>query len=115
MKQGHKGKAATMPPLCPLSTSVSLTLLCPLTLVRRDVEETRKSNLRYRDPSPLGGFFALVSGRRPPGRAGRLLAGQGLHGHQALRLRDLGADSESARHAHQGDGARERILSPAHP
>ena len=35
----------------------------------------------------------MVSGRRPQRGTGRLLARQGLHGHPAVRLRHLGADS----------------------
>ena len=41
----------------------------------------------------------MVSRRRPPRGAGRLLAGQGLHGHPAVRLRHLGADPAGARRA----------------
>ena len=39
----------------------------------------------------------MVPRRRPPRGAGRLLAGQGLHGDPAVRLRDLGADSAGVR------------------
>ena len=42
---------------------------------------------------PVRGLLPLVPGRRPPGGAGRLFAGQGLHGHPAVRLRHLGAAS----------------------
>ena len=43
------------------------------------------------------GLLAVVPRRRPPRRARRLLAGQGLHGHSAVRLRDLGADPAGVR------------------
>ncbi len=41
--------------------------------------------------------------------------GQGLHGHPAVRLRDLGADSAGARPALQGDRSRQRLLPALHP
>ena len=61
------------------------------------------------------GLLALVPRRRAPGRAGRLLAGQGLHGHPAVRLRDLGTDPAAARRPLQGDRARQRLLPAVHP
>ena len=60
-------------------------------------------------------FSQLVPRRRPPRRARRLLAGQGLHGHPAVRLRDLGADPAGARRAVQGDRPRQRLLPAVHP
>ena len=59
-------------------------------------------------------FSPLVPRRRPQGRTGRLLAGQGLHGHPAVRLRDLGADPAAARPALQGDRPRQRLLPAVH-
>ena len=47
----------------------------------------------------------MVPRRRPARGAGRLLAGQGLHGDPPVRLRDLGADSA---------GARPRIKATGH-
>ena len=41
-------------------------------------------------------FSALVPRRRPARRAGRLLAGQGLHGDPSVRLRHLGAASSGS-------------------
>ena len=46
---------------------------------------------------PAPGLLPVVPRRRPPRGARRLLARQGLHGHPAVRLRDLGADSAGAR------------------
>ena len=74
-----------------------------------------KRSVRDRDHPAVRGLLALVHRRRPARRAGRLLAGQGLHGHPAVRLRDLGADPAGPRPAHQGDRARERVLPAAHP
>ena len=61
------------------------------------------------------GLLAVVPGRRAEGRHGRLRPGQGLHDHQALRLRRVGA--HAARHgpAHQGDRPRQRLLPALHP
>ena len=39
---------------------------------------------------------------------------KGLHGHPAVRLRDLGADPARPRRALQGDRARERVLPAVH-
>ena len=41
--------------------------------------------------------------------------GQGLHGHPAVRLCDLGAHPAGARSAIQGDRARQRVLPALHP
>ena len=71
--------------------------------------------VRHRNHAALAGFLALVPRRRPPRRAGRLLARQGLHGHPAVRLRDLGADSAGARSRVQGDRPRQRVLPAVHP
>ena len=43
-------------------------------------------------------------------RAGRLHARARLHGHSAVRLRDLGVDARRARSPHQADRPRERLL-----
>ncbi len=52
----------------------------------------------------------MVPGRGAQGRHGRLRPREGLHDHQALRLRRVGA--HAARHgpAHQGDRPRQRLL-----
>ena len=60
-------------------------------------------------------FSALVHRRRAPGRAGRLFARQGLHGHPALRVRDLGTHPEGTRRPVQGHRARQRLLPAVHP
>ena len=57
----------------------------------------------------------MVSGCRPPRRAGRLLAGQGVHGHPPVRLRHLGTAAAGARRADQGNRARQRLLPALHP
>ena len=57
----------------------------------------------------------MVPRRRAPRGARRLLAGQGLHGHPPVRLRDLGADSAGVRPRVQADRARERVLPAVHP
>ena len=57
----------------------------------------------------------MVPGRGAQGRHGRLRPGEGLHDHQALRLRRVG--EHAARHgpAHQGDRPRQRLLPAVRP
>ena len=57
----------------------------------------------------------MVPGRGAQGRHGRLRPGEGLHDHQALRLRRVG--EHAARHgpAHQGDRPRQRLLPALRP
>ena len=76
----------------------------------RDGDE--RSSPRSRPQSDR--FLTLVSRRRPQGRTGRLLAGQGLHGHPAVRLRHLGAHPARARRPLQGHRPRQRLLSAVH-
>ena len=57
----------------------------------------------------------MVSRYRQEGRARRLFAGQRLHGHPAVRIRDLGAAPAGARFADQGNGPRQRVLPAVHP
>ena len=47
------------------------------------VERDRHPRSSDRNHAPVPGLRPLVHRRRPPRRAGRLLAGQGLHGHPA--------------------------------
>ena len=56
-----------------------------------------RRRVRHRNHQAVGRLLPLVPGRRPQGGAGRLLAGQGLHGDPAVRLRHLGADPAAAR------------------
>ena len=60
---------------------------------QKPVARSEERLVRHRDHAPVRGFLALVPRRRAPRRAGRLLAGQGLHGHPAVRLRHLGSTS----------------------
>ena len=83
------------PPRGPMQPTSGSDRTCRSTWPNND----KPGLVRHRNHAPLAGLFALVSRRRPPRRAGRLLAGQGLHGHPAVRLRDLGADSAGARRA----------------
>ena len=71
----------------------------PSTSNRPMSKKPRSRLVRHRNHAPLAGLLAVVPRRRPPRGAGRLLAGQGLHGHPAVRLRHLGADSAGARRA----------------
>ena len=74
-----------------------------------------RRRLRYRDHKTVRRFFEVVSRCGPQGGARRLLAGEGLHGDPAVRLRDLGTDPAAARSALQGDRPRQRLLSAADP
>ena len=80
-----------------------------------EIADEKQDAARHRDHAPVRGLLALVPRRRPPRRAGRLLAGQGLHGHPAVRLRHLGADPAGARPPLQGDRPRQRVLPAVHP
>ena len=85
-----------------------------MTSCRESRHDQIAGTARDRNHAPDRGLLALVSRRRPQGGAGRLLAGQGLHGHPPVRLRDLGADPAAARRAVQGDRARQRVLPAVH-
>ena len=80
----------------------------------RRKDDRRPTSVRHRDHAAVRGLLPLVSRRRPARRAGRLLAGQGLHGHPAVRLRHLGADPAGARRALQGHRPRQRLLPAVH-
>ena len=92
---------------------VRLTGLRPLPDLQTH-DHYRHSRSPNRDHAPVPGLRPLVHRRRPPRRAGRLLAGQGLHGDPSVRLRHLGADAAGARPPLQGDRPRQRVLPAVH-
>ena len=78
--------------------------------------ERREQGTRdHRNHAQVGGLLALVHRPGAPRRARRLLAGQGLHGDPALRIRDLGVHPARPRRSHQGHGPRQRLLPALHP
>ena len=77
-------------------------------------ERQEAGRVRHRDHAAIDRFLPLVPGHRAQGGAGRLLAGQGLHGDPPVRLCHLGAHPAAARRSLQGDRPRQRLLPALH-